>query len=603
MSVSSLAAPATRPHEIAPSEPPATPAPAPQETFAIDYGLEAEAVLAAIQAEIDNAPSLRDQYPPRWLAIQIVERDEDILRRLQASGEGASLLQRADRHIRRLAEVYGDDADIVLTDHRYGWINALVHQVVIRPDEEKVTLSDRLDRVLTHRVLGLPIFLAAMWAVFKLTSDVTAPYLDWISGVVSGPITDWTVALFHFLGLGGTWIESLVVDGVIAGVGGVLVFVPVLMSLYLALAVLEDSGYMARAAFLMDRLMQPLGLHGKSFLPMIVGFGCTVPAIYATRTLENRRDRVLTGLLVPFMSCSARLPVYVLFAAIFFPGRAGLVIFGIYMLGIAAAVLLGLVLKHTLFQGNDGAAFVMELPPYRVPTLRSIWLHMWRRTSSFVHKAWTVIMMMSIIVWALMAIPAGPGRGAFAHTEIDNSLFATAAQAIAPVFAPLGFGSWQASGSLITGFVAKEVIVSTLGQTYGAEIATTVEEAPSQPVNPVQDLVQIGAGFVQATIDTIKSIPLIVGIDLFPHDENPEPSALMSSIQRSFAATSGGHAGLAGLAFMVFVLLYTPCIVAVTAARHEFGARWMWTSVIGQFALAWIVAFLVFQGGLLLGLG
>ena len=227
----------------------------------------------------------------------------------------------------------GDESDILLADRRYGWINQVAADVMTRPDDQQTTLSDRIDSVVTNRILGLPIFLAAMWIVFKLTTDVAAPMVDWIAAVIEGPVTGWIVALFGVVGLGGSWLEGLVVDGIIAGVGGVLVFVPVLAMLYLALALLEDSGYMARVAFVMDRFMRPFGLHGKSFLPMIVGFGCTVPAIYATRTLERRRDRVLTGLLVPFMSCSARLPVYVLFAAVFFPASAGTAVFLIYLLG------------------------------------------------------------------------------------------------------------------------------------------------------------------------------------------------------------------------------------------------------------------------------
>jgi ferrous iron transport protein B len=370
------------------------------------------------------------------------------------------------------------------------------------------------------------------------------------------------------------------------------------MSLYLALGILEDSGYMARAAFVMDRLMNKLGLHGKSFLPMVVGFGCTVPAIYATRTLENERDRILTGLLVPFMSCSARLPVYILFAAIFFPNYTGMVVFSLYLIGILVAVGLGFLLKGTLLKGDEQASLVMELPPYRMPTVRNIWTYLWTRTSSFIRNAWTIILATSIVIWLLMAIPVG-SSGSFATTEVTDSAFARVSSGISTIFEPLGFGSWEASGSLITGFVAKEVVVSTMAQIYSVDIEAEEVEATTF----LQDVGEIVTGFVAATIDTIKSIPLIFGINLFEEGAEEESTDLMAAIQTSFEESSGGYAALAAYAFMVFVLLYTPCMVAVAAERQELGTKWMWVSIFGQFALAWLAAFIVFQGGkLLLGL-
>ena len=387
-------------------------------------------------------------------------------------------------------------------------------------------------------------------------------------------------------------------DALIAGVGGVLVFVPVLMSLYLVLALLEDSGYMARAAFVMDRLMNTLGLHGKSFLPMIVGFGCTVPAFYATRTLENQKDRILTGLLVPFMSCGARLPVYVLFATVFFSANAGFVIFSMYLLGIITAIVVGILLKNTLFKTAEQAPFVMELPPYRVPTLRGIWFHMWERTSAFVRKAWTIILTVSLLIWVLLAIPV-QGKGTFAATDVNDSLFAAISRTVAPVFAPMGFGTWEASGALLTGFVAKEVVIASIAQVYGLEEAA----AASAPTTFLADAGVILTSFVGAVWDTIRSLPLIVGINVFDEAAEPAPTALMTAVETSFETSSGGHGMLAGLAFMVFVLLYTPCMVAVAAERQEFGAKWMWFSVIGQFVIAWLMATVVFQGGKVLGLG
>jgi ferrous iron transport protein B len=568
-----------------------------QSQATLRYDTPIEDAIAQIAGALAEIPALA-KYPPRWLAIQLLEDDDGLRAQVQAAPGGDAVLRTLTEQSERLRAQYGDDVDIALTDQRYHFVHQITQRVLTRPDAPATTLSDKIDRIVTHKWLGIPIFMALMWVVFKITADVSAPLLDWVDGVIGGPLTTWIVALLSVVGLGGTWVESLAVDGIIAGVGGVMVFVPVLLSLYLALAILEDSGYMARAAFVMDRLMRALGLHGKSFLPMIVGFGCNVPAIYATRTLESEKDRILTGLLVPFMSCSARLPVYILLAAVFFPAYAGLAVFSMYMLGIVIAILLGVVFKHTLFKGKEQIPFILELPPYRLPTLKGIWTQMWERTASFVRKAWTIIMGTSIVVWILIAIPVG-GQGGFADTDIDQSAFATVSGAVAPIFAPLGFGSWESSGALVTGFVAKEVVISTMGQIYGLEAA---EEA-AEPTTFIEDVSGIVTSFGSAVVDTVKSIPLIVGINLFDEEAEEEPSALMGAIRSGFTETSGGHGALAALAFMTFVLLYTPCMVAAAAARQEFGNKWMWVSVIGQFVLAWFVALLVYQGGLLLGLG
>ena len=566
--------------------------------FSIDYGREAEEEIVRLQEEINRHRHIKNQFPSRWLAIKSLEGDHDIQMRLKEFKGGSELLAAAEKSIAHLNKIYGDDVDVIIADQRYGWINGLVHEAVKRTRPDRMTKSDKVDRIVTHRLLGIPIFLIAMWVVFKLTTDVSAPYLDWVDGVIGGPITNWIVSILGVLGLGGNWVESLFVDGIIAGVGGVLVFVPVMMFLYLALAILEDSGYMARAAFVMDRLMHALGLHGKSFLPMLIGFGCTVPALYATRTLENENDRILTGLLVPFMSCGARLPVYILFGMIFFPDNASGVIFGLYLLGILTAIILGIVLNKTLFKNKEQSTFVMELPPYRLPTLRGIWFHMWERTSAFVRKAWTIIMATSVLLWVLMAIPVS-GSGSFADTDVSNSAFATANERIAPVFAPLGFDSWEASSALVTGFVAKEVVVSTMAQVYAVE--ETEEEAEATTF--FEDIGEIITTFISATGDTLKSLPLIVGIDLFEEEDEAELTDLMLAVHSSFEESSGGHGALASMAFMVFVLIYTPCMVAIAAEKQELGAKWMWFSIIGQLLLAWLMAFVVFQGGILLGLG
>jgi ferrous iron transport protein B len=564
----------------------------------ITYKPDVEQEINGLASIIENTPALQ-RYNPRWLAVQLLEEDETLLEQVRNADGGHAIIQALEQSQTRLQRVYGEDPDMALTDQRYGFINQLVQATVRRPAQTDATLSDRIDAIVTHRILGIPIFLALMWVVFKLTTDVAGPFIDWVDGVIGGPLTNGIVALLGMVGLGGSWVESLFVDGIIAGVGGVLVFVPVLMSLYLALAVLEDSGYMARAAFVMDRLMHTLGLHGKSFMPMVIGFGCTVPAFYATRTLENEKDRILTGLLVPFMSCGARLPVYVLLAAIFFPAASGLVIWSMYMLGIVVAIVLGIILKHTLFNNKEQSPFIMELPPYRMPTVRNIWFLMWERTSAFLKKAWTVIMATSVVIWVLIAIPTG-GSGTFAETEMDQNGFSALSGTLAPIFAPLGFGSWEASGALVTGFVAKEVVVSTMAQIYEVEEA---EEA-AEPTTFTEDVTSIFTSLGSTIMDALRAIPGIVGIDMTGGgEEEAEPTDLMTAIRRGFEQSSGGHGALAALAFMVFVLLYTPCMVAVAAEWQELGTKWTWVSIIGQFVLAWLAALVVFQGGLLLGLG
>ena len=560
----------------------------------VDYGREVEEEIARLQAEIENVPALARHYASRWLAIKLLEEDGDITPKVEALGDsGKAVLAQARRSVEHLRGIYGDDVDTIIADRRYGFINGLVREVVQRPAEDRMTMSDKIDKVVTNRILGIPIFLVAMWVVFKMTADVSGPYLDWVDGVIAGPITNWVGAILGWLNLDGTWFESLMVDGVIAGVGGVLVFVPVLLFLYLFLALLEDSGYMARAAFVMDRLMHALGLHGKSFLPMLVGFGCTVPAIYATRTLESEDDRKLTGFLVPMMSCGARLPVYAVFAAAFFAANPGRFIFSMYILGIVLAIVTGMVMKRTLFKGKPPAPFVMELPPYRMPTFRGVWTHMWERTSAFVRRAATIIMVSSILIWSLLAIPIR-GTGTFANTDVSDSLFAGVSGVIAPIFAPAGFGTWQASGSLVTGFVAKEVVVGTMSQIYvGGEEA---EEA-AEPTTFWEDLGDIVVSFIGATADTIKAaISIIPGVDLMGGEEEEEDTALMDALQQAFTP-------LQAVAFNVFVLLYIPCMVAVAAQRQEYGTRWTLFNVAYLTALGWVAAVLIYQVGGLLGLG
>jgi len=567
--------------------------------FTIDYGLEIENEIARLQKTIDTLPSILEEYPSRWLALKLLEKDHEIHTRLRSMPGCQPLLDAAAKSAAHLRETLGEDAEVIIADHRYSWINGLVRETVSYPSTQPRSLTEQIDRVVMNRVLGIPIFLGMMWLVFKLTTDITAPLVDWSDAFINGPVSRGVTFLIISAGLEKTWVQSLVVDGIISGVGGVIVFVPVLMMLYLALAILEDSGYMARAAFVTDRLMHTMGLHGKSFLPMIVGFGCTVPAFYTTRTLENEKDRIITGLMVPFMSCGARLPIYVLFAAAFFPENSGGVIFALYLLGILTALAVGIILKYTLFKSKEQAPFVMELPPYRLPSLRGMWNNIRERTVAFVNKAFTAILAASVIIWLLLALPVNRNAG-FAQVALQDSAFAKTASLLSPIFQPLGFGSWQVTGSLFSGLMGKEIIVSTLAQVYGFEDTPAAETLPT---TFGEEITQIAVSLLHAILDSLKAIPSIFGVHLADNNAAPQSSALVTTVKNGFDAASNGHGKLAALAFMVFSLTYTPCVAALLAERSELGTRWMLLSIFGQFGIAWLLAFIVFQGGILLGIG
>ncbi len=576
-----------------------------QQTPLFDYGEALETEIGALQTQIEADAALASQYPPRWLAIKLLENDADLTARLERAGAG-NLIASAQAVITRLTDALGDDPETLITDQRYQFISGVIGAAVTRPKQLLETASDRADRIITHRIWGLPIFLALMWVIFQFTANVSAPFVGWIDGIVSGPITHWATALLSVAGLGNTWVKSLLVDGVIAGVGSVLTFIPVLLFLYCGIALLEDSGYMARAAFVMDRVMRLVGLHGKSFLPLLIGFGCTVPAVYATRTLENEQDRRLTGFLATFMSCGARLPVYVIFATAFFGAQAGNLIFSLYLLGIGVALVTGLVMKRTLYRGMPPQPFVMELPPYRVPNPRTVLMQMWERTRGFVRKAATIILACSIAIWCLMAIPRNFNLSEFNAVDPQESLFGGLSATLAPIFAPAGFGSWQATGSLVTGFVAKEVIIGSMSQIYVGGGQTTSSSTPTF----VQDVGQMVGSFGQALALTGQEIVNILPrtVNIIPGIHMPEAHFVASAADTEDtsalnAALLHAFTPLSAIAFTVFILLYVPCMSATAAMRHEFGSRWMWYQIGYTTLVAWMGATLVFQVGTLLHLG
>lgn len=498
----------------------------PHHEHTIGYGDDAERMIASLVGVLETDQSLAARYPLRWLAVKLLEGDEDVLARIQ-EGPAAGRVQNI------LSSIDTDGYEATMADKRYEAIAAILPQVRT-VNTRNMNSSDIIDRVVTDRYLGIPIFLALMWGAFELTFTVASPFVTaidtaiaWLAEAVAGSIEP-------------AWLASLLGDGIIGGVGAVLVFIPNIFILFLILSILEDTGYLARAAFVMDRPMHALGLPGKSFIPMLIGFGCNVPAIMATRTIEGEKDRLLTILINPFISCSARLPVYVLFAGAFFGQQAaGGVVFFLYVLGIVVAIASAKLFRSTILPG-ESSPFIMEMPPYRIPTALTSLIHMWDKGSMYIRKAGTIILFGAVVVWVLASFPYGVEYGS------AESLAGSLGHLIEPLVAPLGF-DWKVSVALIFGFLAKEIVVGSLGVLYG-----TGEESLS--------------------------------------------SALLADPNLS-AATA--------LALMVFVLIYTPCLATLGVIKKETGS-WKWTGFSVAYGLiaAWILAFIVghlagiFSGGM-----
>jgi ferrous iron transport protein B len=550
----------------------------------VRYSKDIEAAISDLETQLIPYFHADGPYDPRWAAVKLLENDSVVLKRLKASLPGdvlAPLLEKTGTLRQTLQERYNEDPEIVFTDERYGFIAGIMREVFTTSSRKRIDTSRQIDLVLTNRFVGFPIFLFFIWAMFQLTFTLGAYPMDWIDAGISG--------LSVLLGktLPDSLLKDLFINGILAGVGSVIVFLPNILILFFCIALFEDTGYMSRCAFLMDKIMHLIGLHGKSFIPMLMGFGCNVPAVMAARTLESEKDRVLTILITPFMSCSAKLPVYIVLAGTFFGPRAGTVIFIIYLLGIIMAILSGRLFRSTLLRGAD-APFVMELPPYRVPMLKSLLIHMWDRSKMFLKKMGGIILIGSIIIWALTAFPrstvsshddpaaaahleaafdqradhATPAEGQALEAPNDkqrkeiqraaraeqtaHSFMGRIGRAIAPIFAPIGI-DWRGGVSLLAGFVAKEIVVSTLGVLHAAD------------------------------------------------DEGGD--ALHSALVQS------GMTPLSAFSMMVFVLLYIPCIATVATIRRETNSlRWMLFSIGYTTAVAWIVSFITYNSGRLLGL-
>ncbi|WP_244976093.1 ferrous iron transport protein B [Nocardia huaxiensis] len=444
-------------------------------------------------------------------------------------------------------EAEEDDPELLVAERRYAWAHEVL-TAAVPPSRATVTVSDQVDRVLTHRWFGVPIFLAVMWMVFELTTTVAKPLQDNLGDFVTGTLAD---SVRGFLtGLHAPEpLVGLICDGVINGVGQLLSFVPLMLIMFILLGLLEDSGYMARAAFVADRLMRTMGLPGRAFLPLIVGFGCNVPAISGTRVLANPRHRMLTALLIPFVSCNARLVVYMMLASVFFDRGAGTVVFAMYLVSIALVVVMGLLLRGTLFRDMASEPLVLDLPPYRRPSLRVLGMHTRQKMSGFLRTASGIIVATVTVVWLLASIPLGAGT--FGHVDPADSVLGGVSSSISPIFAPAGFDDWHAGAALTTGFVAKEAVVATVAQSYRMD-------------DP---------------------------------GDGATPTPLADALRDTFDQSSGGHPLPAVLAFMIFLLAYTPCMTTVAVLRQEIGTRMTLFSIALQLSVAWVLAVAVFQIG------
>ena len=512
--------------------------------ISINYGKEIEDELLKLSVSLKDVDALTKQYPTRWLAIKLIEGDKDILDFVKTRAGTNKILEQSALSRNHIKSIFADDPETIIADRRYGFINGMLHEVITNTAESHLKISDMIDRVVVNRIAGIPIFLGIMWLMFKAIfafSEKPMELIEQAQMVVAAFVSGFLPE--------GSFIQGLIVDGVIGGVGSVLVFVPIIFLLFLCMSILEDSGYMARIAFIVDKFMHKIGLHGRSFIPMLLGFGCNVPAIMATRVIESKKDRLTTILINPFMSCGAKLPIYTLLIGAFFSKRvSGNVMFSLYLLGFVMAVLMAKLLRKFVFTG-ESAPFVMELPPYRMPTIRGLLTHMWERGWLYIKKAGTVILVGCILIWSLSALPL------HAQGDLSKSYIARIGRFIEPAIKPLGF-DWKIGTALISGIVAKEIVVGTLGVLYGAEKGQ------------------------QSHSTSLRNA--------LREDKYPDGRRVFTP--------------LIAYALMVFVLLYIPCLSTAAVIRKESGSwGWMFFSISYSTFLAWLAVFIVYQGGRLLG--
>lgn len=508
----------------------------------INYGREIEEAISRIKAEVAPNKDITDEFAPRYVAIKLLENDRIMKDQLAVVPNYEQIFQVARKEIQCLEKSYKEDTRTIITNAKYGFIRGALKETFQSGEKVKRQLTTAIDTLLTHQWLGFPFLIFFMWVMFQATFSLGSYPMDWIEMGV-GSLGDWVARI-----LPEGPLNDLLVNGVIAGVGGVIVFLPNILILFFFISLMEDTGYMARAAFIMDRMMHKIGLHGKSFIPLLIGFGCNVPAIMATRTLESRRDRIMTMLITPFMSCSARLPVYILMVSAFFPVKQGLVLLSVYLIGILIAIITSLLLKKTFFSKSSDP-FVMELPPYRMPTLRNTTLHMWGKAGQYLKKMGTIILFASVLIWALGYFPVRQGTQEDPSLQLEQSYIGKIGKFIEPAIEPLGF-DWKMGVSIVTGLAAKEIVVSSMGILYH------VPDAEENTQNLIENLQQ---------------------------QENSKGKKVFTP--------------LVAYAFMLFILIYFPCMAAIAAIRKEAGAKWAWFTVFYTTGLAWVVAFCVYQVG------
>lgn len=556
----------------------------------INYGEEIESSIQVLQELIRKTPFITDNYSSRFLALKLLEQNGYCTYLLSGATNFTEIRDKAGEEISRISHLFKEEPVSLITDARYGFVAGALKETVKKSGTNPAfSMSQKIDRILTHKILGLPIFLGFLWFMFHSTFTWGKYPMSWIGNGVD------LLGNFLISHMQGGILRDMLVDGIIGGVGGVIVFLPNILILFFFISLMEDTGYMARTAFIMDKVMHLFGLHGKSFIPLIMGFGCNVPAIMATRTLENRRDRLLTMLIIPFMSCSARLPVYVLVAGAIFPGKAGNVIFFLYMVGVIFSMLMSMLFKKILFRDRE-APFVMELPVYRFPGIRVILRHMWTKGAYYLKKMGGVILLASIVIWVLgyfprnveyskdyekllaeaMAQPAGNGgsgelsdssatilhlKRAMEAERQQQTYIGKLGSFLEPVIRPLGF-DWKMGISLLTGFAAKEIVVSTMGVLYQAGDGT-------------------GTG---------ESVALQTRLREQVYNEGPR-------------AGQPVYTPLTAFSFLLFVLFYLPCVAVIATIGRESGS-WKWAGFVLFYttALAWMVSFMVYQVGSMLHL-
>jgi len=543
----------------------------------VHYDEVVENAIAKIQ-EISKEYSAGNNVDDRWLAIKLLEKDE--LAQKMTNNELTEIIAPEQEKIEKHTNV---DVELVVADGRYGFIHGLKHDVVHRDLEVNKNISDVIDTFTLNRWLSVPIFFFVMYLVFMLTINVGAPFVDFFDQFMGTIFVDGLGSLLHAWHFP-NWLITILSDGVGGGIQAVSTFIPPIFFMFLSLSFLEDSGYMSRAAFVMDRFMRFIGLPGKAFIPMIVGFGCNVPAIMATRTLENPRDRTLSILINPFMSCGARLPVYAFFATVFFPRNGGMVIFGIYMIGIILAILSGLLFKKTLFKGET-STFVMELPSYHIPTFNGIMMHTWQRLKGFILRAGQVIITVVVLLTLINSVGID---GSFGNEDSSKSILSYLGRKVTPVFNPMGISNdnWPATVGLITGIFAKETVVGTVNALY-----TQINDSAENTVENE---------FKSGILAAVKAIP-----DGFKELKNSifNPLGIGTSEETSLDYESSDYAEMRtrfgsktnAFAYLLFVLIYMPCVAVVAIIRKEAGTRWAVFSVAYLTILAWIISTLYYQ--------